>query len=257
MIRAAIVVALLAVSNRADATVIKTRASAASYWQRLPLVLGIAWEFDTDSDASVHDFPLLIEYNPIEDLQLRLEPNFIIVRSKNADMGSMRGFGDMEAGAEYELWRELRYRPALSLETVVRLPTATDAKIGAAKEDVSLGAILSKDVVWAEFDFNVVYTYVGDPMGRSKIEFSAAIHKPLIRHKLEIEGELTQSIGVGSNHEGGLAALHGGATETAATVALAEQVLDQHLKIEEGGTVFNDLSWQVVFGLEYSFQGDD
>jgi hypothetical protein len=241
-----------------SATVIQTRASASSYWSRLPLVLGVAYEFDIDEEQAVHDFPLLIQYNFSERLQIVIEPNYVYENSRIRGVRSNRGFGDLETRFEAEFLRELRLRPAFSLEGGIKWPTATKQDLGSAGRDYMMGLIISKDFVFAEFDINGVYTASGDPLVQSKLELSASTHVPL-GHIFDIEGEVIQSLGIGAFREPktGISRLHGGATETAATMALVEHLLDHHLMLEQGVTFFNDVSWQLVFGLEWSFAGED
>jgi hypothetical protein len=244
--------------GHAHATVIQTRQSASSYWSRMPLVIGLAYEFDIDEEQAVSDFPLLIEYNLAEWFQIVIEPNLVYEKSRVQYLKTNKGLGDLETRFELEFVTERRYRPAMSLEGGVKWPTASSADIGSAGRDYTAGLIVSKDFVFVDVDFNSSYTYSGDPLIQSKIEISAATHVE-IGPRVELEGEIMQAIGLGPvvERSSGISRLHGGLTETAATVAVAEHLINHHLKVEEGATFFNDLSWQVIFGLEWSFAGED
>ncbi len=251
--------ATLSVARPAAAKILKTRASASSTWSSLPVIVGSGYEFETDDESTIQDFPVLLEYNFSEQVKIILEPNFVLLHSKLPDKRSAKGFGDLESALEVELWRERRYRPALSLEGAVKWPTASEPELGNPGADYSLGLVLSKDLVFLDLDFNVLYTLVGDPDGSDNLEISLAMNWRATRI-IEVESEVVQTLGTGGirGQPGTLTGLgsHGGSSETAATLGVAEHV-NRNLKFEQGAIVWADLSWQIIAAWEWSFSGED
>jgi hypothetical protein len=108
-----------------------------------------------------------------------------------------------------------------------------------------LGLIASKDFVYVDADLGLRYTSVGDPEGRDLFEVTVAGEVPL-NHRLSIEMESVTSIETGQR----------GQTETEATAGLAWRV-NPHLKLEGGGTLRSDGTWQLICAWEWSFAGED
>jgi hypothetical protein len=248
---------LLAATPAAQAKILKTRPTASDTWQ-FPATIGSGFEYAKDADGTEYDFPLLFEYNFSEQLKLVLEPNYVNFSSKLAGVSSARGVDDTEVSLEYEFLPERRYRPALSLETLVKLPTASNRNIGTGKTDYALGLIAGKDLVFMDLDFNVLYTYSGDRRLKDSVEYSLAGEWPL-SSRFSVEGEVVSATGGGARHGqpgtfGGQALASGsGATGTEVLLGAAQH-LGPNLKIEEG---YNLQAGQFVLAWEWSFAGAD
>ena len=241
-----IMAGLLAATQPVSARIIRTRPSPSESWSPLlPLVIGGGFEFETDKERSEFDFPLLVEYNFTEQFRVSLEPNFVIIDSKTPDVRSASGFGDFETSVEYEFLRERRYRPALTAEGIVKWPTATDPDIGNPGRDYSFGLIASKDFVYLDVDLGLRYTSVGDPEGHDLWEVTLAAEWPL-SHRLAVLVESVTPIEIGRK----------GRADTEGTLGLSWRATS-YLKLQCGGTVRSDGTWQVLFAWEWSFAGED
>jgi hypothetical protein len=255
-----ILVSVVAAGQPVFARILKTRPTPSESWTPLmPLTIGGGFEYETDSEQSQYDFPLLLEYNFTDKLKLTVEPNFVAIDSKTEGGNSVSGFGDLETSVEYEFLPELRYRPALTAEGVIKWPTASDSDIGRPGEDYSIGLIMSKDLVFVNLDLNALYTFVGDSEQENAFELSLAAERRL-NHYLDLEAEVVQPFGGGARGQpgtlSGLGNTDGGGNETEGTLGLAWHVT-KHLKLEAGGTLRTDGSWQFLSAWEYSFSGED
>ena len=209
----------------------------------MPFTVGSGFEYETDHDQSQYDYPLFLEYNVTERFKLAVEPALVSIESKTKDVRSVSGYGDTETSAEYEFLRELRYRPALTAEGVIKWPTASDPDLGSPGEDYSVGLIMAKDLVFMDVDLNALYTFVGDPKQKDIFELSMAADVPL-NYRFSIEAEVVKPFG----GDGGNA--------TEGTLALAWHAT-KHLKLEVGGKLRTDGTWQFLSAWEYSFAGED
>ena len=224
----------------------------------LPLVIGGGFEFETDSEKSQYDFPLLIEYNFSEYFKLSIEPNFSYIDSKAADVRTVGGIGDIETTLEWEFLKERRYRPAVTATAGVRWQTASDPDLGNPGTDFIVGLILSKDFVWFDLDLNLIHTFSGDPGQQNNLEISLSTEIPLT-HRISIIGEIVAAVGTGSafgQPEFFDGEPNGGDVNIEGTLGVAWRVT-KYLKLEQGITYRDDGTWQIVFAWEYSFAGED
>ena len=243
---------------QASAKILRTKPSASSSWSTFPLTFGSGFEFETDSQETIYDFPLLLEYNFLEELKFSIEPNFAHIDPKTAGARSVTGMGDLETTLEFEFLSETDFRPAISAEGVVKWPTASDSAFGTGNWDYSIGLIASKDLLFVDLNFEVFYTFVGSTGQRDTLEFLLSVKKQL-NHIFELEGEVVTSIGMGSGSgQSGTLSRHGAVVasenEFEGLLGLAEHV-NKRLKLEEGVIIRNDLSWQFVIAWEWSFLG--
>lgn len=212
------------------------------------LVIGSGFEYETDRELTEYGFPILIEYNFSERLQLTIEPQFTSIVGKTPDVRSVSGFSDLETTLGYEFLRERRYRPALSVTGGVRWPTAADPDLGEPGRDYTLGLIASKDLVFVNLDLNVLYTFIGDHEAKDEVEVALAAGWRVNRY-VELITEVTNIRRVGSGLD------NGDRNETEATIGVGWQI-NQFLKFEQG-IVFKERGiWQAVFAWEWSFGGD-
>ncbi len=256
---AVIVVSALAVPQT-SARILRTRIPPSETWNPwLPLTIGSGVEFESDNEQSQIEFPALLEYNFTRTFKLTVEPNVVHVWPKKENVRKVTGLGDLETALEYELISERRYRPGITAIGAIRWPTATDADIGDPGRDYSLGLILSKDLVFVGVDFSALYTFVGDTDVGNALEISAAAEWHL-NHFFDIEGEVVHSFG-GGGIRGRAGSISGIGTSdrlsdlTEGTLGVAWHVT-RRLKLEQGGVIRSDGTWQIVFAWEFSFSGD-
>ena len=237
---------VLAAALPASARILTLRPTPSETWNPwLPFTLAGGFEFETDRQESRYDFPLLVDYNFSEWFKLSLEQNFSYIHAKKAGVSSVGGVGDLETSAAWEFLRERRYRPALTMEGIVRWPTATKSDLGDPGRDYSLGLIASKDFVYLDVDLGLRYTSVGDRQAHDEFEVTVAGEWPL-NHRLSVLMESATTFETGRR----------GRTETEGTAGLAWR-LNSYLRLEGGGTVRSDGTWQVIFAWEWNFAGED
>lgn len=222
------------------------------------MTIGSGFDYARDADGTEWDFPLLFEYNFSKQLKLVIEFNYVNFKSTLAGAPSAKGVDDTEVSLEYEFLPERRYRPALSLETLVKVPTASNRNIGTGKADYALGLIASKDLVFMDVDFNVLYTYSGDRRLKDTVEYSLAGEWPL-SSRFSLLGEVVTATGGGMRRgqpgSFGGQSLAAGSGSTGTEVLLgAAQHLNPHLKIEEG---YNIQAGQWVLAWEWGFAEGD
>ncbi len=230
----------------AQSTIYRTRKSASSTWSPiLPLTVGSAFEFETNKEKTEWGFPILIQYNFTETLQVSLEPSFEHIKGKTDDVRTVGGLGDLETSIDWEFFRERRWTPALGLEGTVRWPTASDPDLGDRHHDYSVGLVISKDLALFEVDSNVIYTFSGDPDQQSGLEISIAAQYPLSRW-IELDAEFVQIIENGPGRS---------ERPREFTFGIGWHV-NPFLTIEYGTELNSDGTWQELLGWQYSFGGD-
>lgn len=231
----------------AQSTIYKTRKSASSTWSPvLPLTIGSAFEYELNNDQTDWGFPILIQYNFTEFLQVSVEPSFGHIKGKTEDVRTVGGVGDLDTSIDWEFLRERRWTPALGLEGTVRWPTASDPDLGNRNHDYSVGLVLSKDCVFFDLDSNVIYTFSGDRDVQSKLEISLAAQYPVSR-RLEIDAEFVQAIETGPGRS---------RTPSEVTFGFGWN-FNPFLTMEYGTQVRSDGTWQELLGFQYSFGGND
>ena len=243
------------------ARILHTRQEPSANWDPwLPLTIGSGIEFETDKEDSQYDFPMLLEYNFTQTLKLTIEPTVVHISSKVKDGRIVTGLGDTETSLEYEFVRERRYRPALTVEGLTKWPTATDRDIGSPGRDWSLGLIVSKDLVFVDVDLSALYTFVEDSKEQETFEISMAGQWQL-NHLFDIEGELVHTFGTGRilGSPGSISGIgelgRARADLTEGTLGLAWHI-SKRFKLEQGGILRSDGTWQIVFAWEWRFSGD-
>ena len=241
----------------AQVGILKTRPSSSSTWNPLtPFTIGTGLEFETDSEQTQYDFPLVVEYNPTQLLQFTLESAVTHIDGNAEDVRTVTGLDDLETSVAYEFLRERRYTPALTGIGLIKWPLASDSDIGSPGTDYAIGLIASKDLVYFDMDLNLLYTFSDDPDQQDTLETSLAASYPL-NYKIELETEILHSFGTdswrGKTGPGGAA--RGGADETEITLGFAWHV-NPFLTLEQGALFRVDGTWQLLFGLQYDFGGE-
>ncbi len=249
---------LLVVAQPVSAKIIRRQFTPSETWDPalsttwsplLPLTIGGGFEFQTDSEQSEYDFPLFLEYNFSETFKLTIEPDFVYIDSNSPDVTSVGGFGDLETSVEWEFLRERRYRPALTAVGLIKWPTASDPDLGDPGEDYTAGLIASKDFVYVDVDLSALYTFSGDPDQQDTVEIALAAQYPLNR-KFDLVAELVDTIETGHGAPGRAG------NDFEGTVGIAWHV-NSYLKLEQGFSISTDGRWQILFGWEFSFAGED
>lgn len=254
-------VALVAAPGPAGAKILKTRR-----YRELALTVGSGFEYATDTERTEYGYPFLVDYGLTRTLKLTVEPSYVTITSKAG--GSVSGLGDLETTLEGELVSERRYRPSFILEGIVKWPTASHDELSTRRFDYTVGLLASKEFVGWDTDASASYTFVGSPPGahlQNSIEISLAAERHLSR-TLSILSEIVTTQGSGGfrGQSGSIAGIGGlpragsepVASDTEATLGLAEHI-NRHFKLEEGGILKTDGSWQLVFGWEWDFgEGD-
>jgi hypothetical protein len=240
-----ILLSMVMFARPVSAKILSTRPPPSETWSPLlSLTIGGGFEFETDSERSRYEFPMLVEYNFTEMIRATIEPTVVYVDSKGTNVNSAAGPGDLDTTLQWEFLRERRYRPALTLEGSLRWPTATHSELGDPGWDYSLGLIASKDFVYIDVDLSLRYTYTSDAATPDDVEITLAGEWPL-NHRLSILGEVDTTIE--TSH---------GRIDTEGTAGLAWRATS-HLKLEGGGTVRSDGTWQLILSWEWNFAGED
>ena len=255
-----IVAGLLLAAHPASARITRSRSTASSgtlstpipsFWTPFySLVIGSGFEYQRDREKTEYGFPILIEYNFSERIKLTIEPKFSKIVGRTPDVRSVSGFGDLETTLEYEFLRERRYRPALSLESKIKWPTASHPDLGDPGRDYTFGLIASKDFVFVSIDLNALYTFTGAHEKEDTIEVSLSTEWRLNRY-MDLIAEVANVTRLGSFR----APDSGDQHETEATVGLAWHI-NKQLKFEQGIVFKEHGIWEAVFAWEWDIGGD-
>ena len=244
-----IVIIFSCVVLTASARILTLKPPPSSNWNPLlPFTIGMGVEYETDREQTQFDFPMVLEYNVSRTLKLSIEPNVTYISAKVKDVRTITGFADLETSFEYEFLRERRYRPAFTFLGGIKWPTATDPDVGNPGRDHIVGLVAGKDFGYFDVDLAAVYTASGDPTTQDPLEITLAGDWHL-NHFFDIEGEVVRTIGAGGKHGAS------GVDQTEGTLGGAWHIT-KRFKIELGGTLRSDGTWQIVSAWEFSFTGD-
>jgi hypothetical protein len=257
---ALVVITLAGIAPPAAARILKT--TRPSQYRELQLTVGSGFEYEGDSEEKQYDFPFVVEYGVTKALTLSVEPDYSAIH--RTDAASFHGWGDLETTAVYEFVGERRNRPSLSAEILVKWPTATSDSLTTGETDYSAGGIISKEFIHFDVDSEWLYTFVGDPPGiqldnASEISLAAAWH---MTRSIDLEAEGVTSSGGGFRGTGqsNLSHLPSDITSEGrqyeGTLGLSAR-FGAHFKLEGGGVLKSDGSWQAVTAWEWNFgEGD-
>jgi len=250
-VRGAIVMLTIMVAfpGPAAARITRSKPSPSARWNEgLPLVIGGGFEFESNKEQAQYDFPLLVEYNFIEQLSVRVEPNVSKIESRSEDVLSVSGLGDLETTMQWEFVSERRYRPAVTLEGQIKWPTATDPDLGTPKNDYGMGLLFSKDLAVLDLDLELLYTFVGDGHEQDMMEIALASEIPVVNHLLSVIAEVVHTISSGASQPV--------AHQTDGTLGFGWQV-NRYLKLEVGYRLADNLNGQALTAWEWNFEGDN
>ncbi len=126
--------------------------------------LGGGLEYQTSKEGREAALPLAFEYGLSKRFTLLVEPvAFTNIHPKTGR--HVTGFGDLEMTLFYQLMKETKGFPAISLSAEVKLPTAKDSLIGTGKTDFTPFLIASKTTGKFFTSINFSYTFLGKPPG--------------------------------------------------------------------------------------------
>ena len=244
-----IVIIFFCVAPTASARILTLRPPPSSTWNPLfPFTIGMGVEYETDREQTQIDFPMFVEYNISRTFKVNIEPNVTHIAAKVKGVRTVTAFADLETSFEYEFLRERRYRPAFSVLGGIKWPTSTDPDIGDPGTDYLVSLVAAKDFGFVDVDLAVDYTASGDSMTQDPLDITLAGDWHL-NHFFDIEAEVVRTIGA-SRKPGA-----SGVDLTEGTLGAAWHV-SKRLKVELGGTLRSDGTWQIVSAWEFSFTGD-
>lgn len=126
--------------------------------------LGGGLEYQTSKEGKESALPLALEYGLSKRFTLLVEPvAFTNIHPKTGRR--VTGFGDLEMTLFYQLLKETKGFPAISLSAEIKLPTAKDTLIGTGKTDFTPFLIASKTTGKFFTSINFSYTFLGRPPG--------------------------------------------------------------------------------------------
>lgn len=126
--------------------------------------LGAGLEYQTSKEGYEVALPLSFEYGISKRFTFLFEPvPFTTIHPKTGRHAT--GLGDLEMTLFYQLIKETKSFPSISLSAEVKLPTAKDSLIGTGKTDFTPFLIASKTTGKFFTSLNLSYTLLGKPKG--------------------------------------------------------------------------------------------
>jgi hypothetical protein len=108
--------------------------------------VGTAIEFQTSSQGTEAAIPLGLEYGVSNRFTLLVEPvAYTNIHPKSGKVAN--DIGDLEVTLFYQLLRERKKMPAISISAEVKFPTAKNNLIGTGKTDFTPFIIMMKEVI--------------------------------------------------------------------------------------------------------------
>ena len=126
--------------------------------------LGGGLEYQTSKEGFESALPLSFEVGLSKRFTLLIEP--VAFTTIHPKIGRhVTGFGDLEMTLFYQLFKETKGMPSISLSAQIKLPTAKDSLIGTGKTDFTPFLIASKTTGKFFTSANISYTFLGKPPG--------------------------------------------------------------------------------------------
>ena len=126
--------------------------------------LGGGPEYQTSSEGFELALPLSFEYGISKRFTFLFEPvPLTVIHPKTGRR--VTGLGDLEMTLFYQLLKETKHAPSVSISAEVKLPTAKDSLIGTGKTDFTPFLIASKTTGRFFTSINFSYTFLGKPAG--------------------------------------------------------------------------------------------
>ena len=126
--------------------------------------VGGALEYQTSKEGAETAVPLGLELGLSKRFTFLFEPvPFTSIHPKTGRR--VAGFGDLEMTLFYQVIKETRKIPSISVSAEIKLPTAKDSLIGTGKTDFTPFLIASKTTGKFFTSLNLSYTFLGKPKG--------------------------------------------------------------------------------------------
>ena len=126
--------------------------------------IGVGLEYQTSKEGYEVALPLSFEYGISKRFTFLFEPvPFTGIYPKTTRRAT--GWGDLEMTLFYQLVKETKNYPAISLSAEIKVPTAKDTLIGTGKTDFTPFIIASKTTGHFFTSLNLSYTFLGKPAG--------------------------------------------------------------------------------------------
>lgn len=126
--------------------------------------IGGGLEYQTSKEGHEIALPLAFEYGISKRLTFLFEPvPFTGIYPKKTRHAT--GLGDLEMTLFYQLIKETKHFPSISISAEVKIPTAKDTLIGTRKTDFTPFFIASKTTGKFFTSMNLSYTFLGKPKG--------------------------------------------------------------------------------------------
>jgi hypothetical protein len=127
-------------------------------------LIGTGLEFQTSKEGTELALPIEIEYGLSRKFTLLVEPvGFTSIQPKEG--AGAKGIGDLEITLFYQIIREKKVLPSISVSLEVKVPTTKDTLIGTGKTDFTPYLIASKTIGKFFTSVNFSYTFLGKPEG--------------------------------------------------------------------------------------------
>jgi hypothetical protein len=124
--------------------------------------IGAGLEYQTSKEGHEVALPLSFEYGISKRFTFLFEPvPFTNIHPKTGRR--VTGIGDLEMTLFYQLIKETKRFPSISLSAEIKLPTAKDSLIGTGKTDFTPFLIASKTTGKFFTSLNLSYTFLGKP----------------------------------------------------------------------------------------------
>jgi len=130
--------------------------------------IGAGLEYQTSSEGTETALPLAIEYGISDRFTILLEP-VAFTNISPAEGNGVTGFGDLEVTMFYNVFKEKKFVPSISISAECKLPTAKSEMIGTGKTDFTPYLIISKKMGHLDVSANLSYTLLGKPEGVSEL----------------------------------------------------------------------------------------
>lgn len=158
----AIIVFFATKINTATAQVLETEDSRPLNTGQVEIGSGL--EYQTSREGYEIALPLSFEFGISKRFTFLFEPvPFTSIYPKTTRHAN--GFGDLEITLFYQLLKETKHFPSISLSAEVKIPTAKDSLIGTGKTDFTPFFIASKTTGKFFTSLNLSYTFLGKPKG--------------------------------------------------------------------------------------------
>lgn len=127
-------------------------------------MIGTGLEYQTSNEGKEIALPLEFEYGLSKKFTLLVEP--VAFTSIIPNTGTKAtGIGDLEVTLFYQIVKEKKFLPSISVSGEIKIPTAKNTLIGTGETDYTPFLIMSKTTGKFFTSINLSYTFLGKPEG--------------------------------------------------------------------------------------------